>query len=598
MTKRTDLISPEQAGTLPALFAERVRRSPQACAYRRFDLQGRGGDECINWSATAAMAGRWQAALRREGLLPGDRVAVMLRNRLEWAVFDQAALGLGLVTVPLFVNDRPDNFAYIIEETGARFLLIEGVAQWEVIQSVKFRLDSLVRIVSLTSACSGVCDPRLVEVDNWLPTGAVAYDVGVATPDNLATIVYTSGTTGHPKGVMLSHANILANAFAGLCRVPIYPDDLFLSFLPLSHTLERTAGYYLAIMAGASVAHVRSLEKLADDLPVVRPTIVVSVPRVFERIHTRIMAKLATAPGWKQRLFHLTVAVGWQRFLYQQGRGRWSWRFLLWPLLHRLIANKVLGALGGRLRLAISGGAPLSFEVARLFIAFGLPLLQGYGLTETSPIVAVNSEAANYPETVGQPLPGVAIQIASNGELLIKGASVMAGYWQNPAATAAVIDRDGWLHSGDLATISATGHISINGRIKEIIVLSNGEKVPPAEIEIAIVADPLFEQVLVVGEGKPYLAALVVLNSAEWERLGKEGERAAGEDAAAVEEFLLARIAARMAHFPGYARIRRVQVTTPPWDVASGLLTATLKLRRPQLASHFGKEINDLYAGH
>ena len=593
MKRSTDIISPEEAPTLPALFAERLRRTPSACAYLRFDLQGNCCDECITWGATAALAGRWQAALRREGLLPGDRVAVMLRNSLEWAVFDQAALGLGLVTVPLFVNDRPDNFAYIIEETGARFLLIEGVAQWEVIKSVQPRLDSLLRIVTLNRACTVDCDPRLIELADWLPAAAPPYDAGSASADNLATIVYTSGTTGHPKGVMLSHANIISNAFAGLSRVPVYPDDLFLSFLPLSHTLERTAGYYLAIMAGARVAHVRSLEKLSDDLPVVRPTIVVAVPRVFERIHGRIMAKLATAPPWKQRLFALTIAVGWQRFLHSQGRGRWSPSFLLWPLLHRLIAGKVLTALGGRLRLAISGGAPLNPEVARLFIALGLPLLQGYGLTETSPIVAVNSAADNRPETVGQALPGVAVKIATTGELLIKGACVMAGYWQNPAATAAAIDGDGWLHSGDLASIAPSGHIAITGRLKEIIVLSNGEKIPPADIELAIATDPLFEQVLVVGEGRPYLSALVVLNAEEWARLG-----GGTFDAAATEALLLARITARMTGFPGYARIRRVQVTATPWEVANGLLTPTLKLRRTQLFSYYAAEIEALYAGH
>jgi long-chain acyl-CoA synthetase len=593
MKRITDIISPEEAPTLPALFAERVRRTPKACAYLRFDLQGSCCDECITWEATAAFAGRWQAALRREGLLPGDRVAVMLRNSLEWAVFDQAALGLGLVIVPLFVNDRPDNFAYIIEQTEARFLLIEGVAQWEVIRSVQARLDSLRRIVSLSTACTVDCDPRLIELAAWLPAAAAPYDAGSGGADNLATIVYTSGTTGQPKGVMLTHANILSNAFAGLSRVPIYPDDLFLSFLPLSHTLERTAGYYLAIMAGARVAHVRSLEKLADDLPVVRPTIVISVPRVFERIHKRILAKLATAPVWKQQLFALTIAVGWQRFLYQQGRGSWSPRFLLWPLLQRLIADKVLNALGGRLRLVISGGAPLSPEVARPFIALGLPILQGYGLTETSPIVAVNSEADNDPETVGPPLPGVAIRIATNGELLIKGDCVMAGYWQNPAATAAIIDGAGWLHSGDLATMTPSGHIAITGRLKEIIVLSNGEKIPPADIELAIAADPLFEQVLVVGEGRPYLAALVVLNGEEWDKLG-----GSTLDAAGAEELLLARIAARMAGFPGYAQIRRVQVTATPWEVANGLLTATLKLRRSQLFSYYAAEIAALYAGH
>lgn len=593
MKRQTDIISPQEVPTLPALFAERVRRTPTTCAYLRFDLQGSCCDECITWEATAALAGRWQAALRREGLLPGDRVAVMLRNCLEWAVFDQAALGLGLVTVPLFVNDRPDNFAYIIEQTGARFLLIEGVAQWEVIQSVQGRLDSLLRIVTLTPACTVDCDPRLIELAVWLPATATPYDAGSGSAENLATIVYTSGTTGQPKGVMLTHHNILSNAFAGLSRVPVYPDDLFLSFLPLSHTLERTAGYYLAIMAGARVAHVRSLEKLADDLPVVRPTIVVSVPRVFERIHARIMAKLAAAPAWKQQLFALTIAVGWQRFLHQQGRGEWSPRFLLWPVLQRLVADKVLNALGGRLRLVVSGGAPLSPEVARPFIALGLPLLQGYGLTETSPIVSVNSEADNDPATVGPPLPGVAIKIADNGELLIKGDCVMAGYWQNPAATAAIIDRDGWLHSGDLATMTASGHITITGRLKEIIVLSNGEKIPPADIELAIAADPLFEQVLVVGEGRPFLAALVVLNGRVWEELG-----GSALDAAATEKLLLDRIAVRMANFPGYARIRRVQVATTPWEVANGLITPTLKLRRSQLFSYYAAEIAALYAGH
>jgi long-chain acyl-CoA synthetase len=231
--------------------------------------------------------------------------------------------------------------------------------------------------------------------------------------------------------------------------------------------------------------------------------------------------------------------------------------------------------------------------VARPFIALGLPILQGYGLTETSPVVAVNSQADNDPATVGPPLPGVAIKLADSGELLIKGDCVMAGYWQNPAATDAIIDRDGWLHSGDIATMTASGHIAITGRLKEIIVLSNGEKIPPADIELAIATDPLFEQVLVIGEGRPYLAALVVLNGEEWEALG-----GSPLDTAATEKLLLDRIAARMTGFPGYARIRRVQVTTTPWEVANGLMTPTLKLRRAQLFSYYATEIDALYAGH
>jgi len=561
MNRPLDIITPEAAGTLGGLFRERVRRTPDGCAYRRFDHQERCC-ECTSWAETAALAARWQEALRREGLQPGERVAVMLKNSLEWVLFDLAALGLGLVTVPLYVNDRPDNFALIIEETGSRLLLIEGVEQWERIRQVSGRLDSLVRIVSLTLACTRECDLRLALLADWLPADAAGYDAGSWPPDALASIVYTSGTTGRPKGVMLSHANILSNACAGISRVPIYPDDLFLSFLPLSHTLERTAGYYVPIMTGAGVAHVRSLEQLPDDLAAVRPTIIISVPRVYERVHRRITGTLAAGPRWKRLLFDLTLAVGWRRFLHSQGRGGWSPLFLLWPLLDRLVAKRVMAALGGRLRLTISGGAPLNPEIARFFIALGLHLLQGYGLTETSPVVSVNGEADNLPETVGRPLPGVEAAIAADGELLVRGPNLMSGYWRNPDASAAVIDRQGWLHTGDQARIAASGHITITGRLKEIVVLANGEKVAPVELEMAIGTDRLFEQTLVVGEGRPYLSALLVLNHAEWDklagRLGVDAAQDAALESRIVEQALLERIAPSLAHFPGYARIRRV----------------------------------------
>jgi long-chain acyl-CoA synthetase len=601
MIRKTDIITLDQAATLPALFKERVRRTPDACAFRKFDSQGRCC-ECTTWAKAAALAGRWQAALQREGLQPGERVAVMLRNSLEWVTFDQAAMGLGLVTVPLFVNDRPDNFAYIIEETRARLLLIEGISQWEGIRAVHHRLGSLVRIVSLTRACEKDCDLRLVELGSWLPDHSADFDAGAPNADRLASIVYTSGTTGYPKGVMLTHANILANTVAGLSRVPVYPDDLFLSFLPLSHILERTVGYYLAIMAGASVAHVRSLAQLPEDLREVRPTMIISVPRVFERIHKKVLVSLANGPAWKRQLFRLAVEAGWQRFLLSQGRGRWSPILLLQPILQQLVAKKILAALGGRVRIAISGGAPLNPEIARVFISLGLTILQGYGLTETSPVVSVNTPEDNRPETVGRPLPEVEVKLSDNFELLVRGPNVMAGYWHDPGATEAAIDPDGWFHTGDRAAFDDAGHIVITGRLKDIIVLSNGEKIPPADLEQAIAEDHLFEQVMIVGEGKPYLAALVVVNDAEWTRLiNKLGARSKGaipENSSIVEQELLARIADRMAHFPGYAQIRRVHVTHGEWTVADGLLTPTMKLRRHRVLSRFAREIDQLYEGH
>jgi long-chain acyl-CoA synthetase len=449
MTSRAiDLISLDQAPTLPALFLERVRRTPHACAYRHFDLNDRCCTD-ISWQETLELAGRWQAALRNEGLPPGERVAVMLRNGLEWVAFDLAALGLGLVTVPLFVNDRPDNFAYIIEATNARLLLIEGVEHWQRITTVHQRLGCLARIVSVNPACEGDCDLRLVDLDHWLPATAPDYSTVDLKPDRLASIVYTSGTTGNPKGVMLTHAKILANAFAGISAVPVLADDLFLSFLPLSHTLERTVGYYLPIMAGACVAHVRSLDKLAEDLPQVQPTVIVSVPRVFERVYQRIRTRLTAGPRWKRLLFQLAVTIGWRRFQMVQGRENWSPAFLLWPVLDRLVARPVRQALGGRVRLAISGGAPLNPEIARVFIALGINILQGYGLTETSPVVSVNTDVDNRPDTVGRPLPGVEVRLAEQSELLVRGPSLMAGYWQDSTATAAAIDTDGWFHTGD-----------------------------------------------------------------------------------------------------------------------------------------------------
>jgi long-chain acyl-CoA synthetase len=603
MTHATDIIDPAIAATIPRLFRERVARTPRACAYRRLTPEG---DCCASttWEETAGLAARWQEAFRRESLAPGDRVAIMVRNRLEWVLFDLAALGLGLVTVPLFANDRPENLAFILAETGARLLLIEGGEQWRRIEEGGESFPGVERIVTLERVCpaDAECDPRLVELSAWLPEGRGEYAVRSCPAAELATIVYTSGTTGPPKGVMLSHGNILANAFAGLQRVPVFPDDLFLSFLPLSHTFERTVGYYAPMMAGACVAHVRAIERLSEDLAAVRPTVLVAVPRIFERVHKRVLTALEEKPSLVRRLFFLTVKTGWKRFLRRQGQAGWSPFLLLWPLLHRLVAGRVLDRLGGRVRVAISGGAPLSPAVARDLLGLGLNLLQGYGLTETSPVVAVNAEDDNIPATVGPPLPGVEVRVAAGGELLVRGPSVMLGYWQDPAATAAAIDPDGWFHTGDLAVIGGRGHITITGRMKEVIVLATGEKVPPEDVELAIESHPLFDQVMVVGEGRPFLGLLAVLNEQQWERLarrlGLDPGRAELLTSPQVEEALLAEIDRRLHRFPGYARIRRVRAMLFPWSVQERLITATLKLRRKELLARFGAEVEALYGGH
>jgi long-chain acyl-CoA synthetase len=599
MLRTTDIIEPKAAKTIAGLFFERVRRTPHACAYRRFSEKTHRFEE-ITWKEVSDLAARWQAALQREDLHPGERVALGVKNGLEWVLFDLAALGLGLVTVPLFAFDRPENSAYILKETGVRLILLEDEEQWLHIRDADGFADGINRVVTLQKNQSR--DPRIVELDQWLPPLGPEYLVNSREPKELATVVYTSGTTGLPKGVMLSHENILANSFACLQRESVYHDDVFLSILPLSHTFERTVGYYIPMMAGASVASIRSIDKLAEDFLAVRPTVLVSVPRIYERIHRKITAELERKSAPARLVFNLAVGIGWKRFLYLHKQRPWTPLFLLWPLLDKTVAGRVRALFGGKLRLSISGGAPLAFPVARVFIGLGLNLLQGYGLTETSPVVSVSTTEDNNPRTVGRPLPGVEPAIAANGELLVRGPNVMMGYWNSSRTSEAVIGPGGFLHTGDLARLENGGQIVIAGRLKEIIVLSTGEKISPVDLELSIAVNPLFEQVMVVGEGRPYLAALVVLNRPRWERLAaKHGITSDGPDLPTngqVEKILLPEIAKRITRFPGYAQIRRVYATLAPWEMKDGLITNTLKLRRKKLLARFEREVALLFTGH
>lgn len=596
-----DTIEPQTAGTLGGLFRERVARTPDHPAYRHFD-EATGTWMDTTWAQMAEQVSRWQAAMDREGLQPGDRVGVMMRNRREWVMFDQAALALGLVTVPIYADDRGGNVAYIAHNAGIKLLVIGGPEEWDKIAPVRQDMLDVHRIVTVAGLPAPLPDQRLIGLDDWLPNDVGEVRASAAKPDDLATIVYTSGTTGFAKGVMLSHRNLLSNAFAATCVAELGGDDVLLSFLPLSHTLERTCGYYLPMMVGALVAYARSIPKLAEDLLIVRPSVLISVPRIYERVYGRIQAGLETKGGISRALFLRAVRVGWKRFLYRQGRGRWDPSFLQWPMLNALVARKVTARLGGRLRLAVSGGAPLAPDIARTFVGLGLTILQGYGLTETSPIISGNIVADNVPESVGRPVPGVEVRVGENDELLARGPNIMLGYWRNPEATAQVIDPEGWLHTGDKARIDEGGRLFITGRLKEIIVLSNGEKVSPADMEMAIGMDPLIEQVMVVGEQRPYLSALTVLDRERWSELARScaldpDDPCSLRDPRA-EQAVLQRVAGQMRMFPGYAQVRRVYLSLEPWSVDNGLLTPTLKLKRNKVVEALSTELAELYAGH
>ena len=432
---------PASVRTLPQLFAWRVAATPRTEAYRQFNPQTNAWVSS-SWAEAGARVAHWTEALTRLGLPRGARIAILLPNGLDAICIDQAALALACVPVPLHAIDNPQSIAYILGDSDASLLVAASDTQWQAIASVGLALPALRQVVVAqqeSRASSDIAIPPVLPLSQWLspPANALAASTSAPAPpteDDLAALVYTSGTTGKPKGVMLTHANVVANVRAVLDRVAPLASDVFLSFLPLSHTFERTGGYYLPIAAGACVAYARSVALLAEDLKTVRPTILISVPRIYERVHGKLQEMLAVS-RLKSRLFEWAVAVGWRRFCRQQGLpledGGWQvLDDLAWCLLGPLVARPLLAQFGGRLRVAVSGGAPLSQPIARCFLGLGLPILQGYGMTETSPVVAVNAPDDNDPATVGRPLVGVQVRIGENLELQVRGPSVMRGYWK------------------------------------------------------------------------------------------------------------------------------------------------------------------------
>ena len=593
-----DVISSIEVRTLDELFRERVRRSSDQIAYSQYDASIQSWRN-PTWADMANEVERWQVAFLNEGLQKGDRVAICHRNSIEWIIFDQAALRLGLVVVPLYTSDRADNTGYVLANSRAKLVLFSKSATWKAVSETEHDLSAIKRVlVASAEPAEFEADSLLRHINHWVPEHGQHLERGMCEGNDLASIVYTSGTTGRPKGVMLSHKNMLSNAFAGMRSIAVRPDDHFLSFLPLSHTLERTVGYYAALMAGARVTFNRSIPELAKDLLEVKPTIMVSVPRIFERVHNQVYSSLKKMSPLRRAIFRRAVKTGWHQFERQQGLKRWHPRLLLANFLDKAVGQTVRDKLGGRLRMVVVGGAPLSPEVSKTFISLGTPLLQGYGLTETSPVVSVNTMEYNRPDSIGLPLHDVQVKIMEQDELWVKGDSVMLGYWRNQEATDACMAGE-WIKTGDTASIDKHGFIRIVGRIKDILVLANGEKVPPSDVEAAIMGDTLFEQVLVLGEAKSYLSALVVLNKEEWQEVLTElGVEDLDINSKQAVSLIQKRITQRMSPFPGYARIRRVHAMLEEWTVEDGLLTPTLKMKRDTILEKYKDQVDALYAGH
>lgn len=595
--------------TLAALFTWRVDQSPDGEAYREFDaVLGRWNSH--TWAQIGTQVRCFRQAMAGEQPDVGARVAILLPNGVTAVCVDQACLSAGLVPVPMHTIDNPASIAYIVGDSDATLLVLSQRSQWEAIALIGAAMPSL-KLVVIVGETAG----RVVEQNNpgmetvglqaWLAAAPTmpAHVAPTAGATALAAIVYTSGTTGKPKGVMLTHRNVMTNVRAVLSRVAATETDLFLSFLPLSHTFERTIGYYLPIAAGSCVAFARSVPLIAEDLRRVRPTVLVSVPRIYERFYAKLQETLLSSGPMTRWLFSLAQTIGWRQFCRTQkipfADNTPHWRDqMLAPLLHRLVARKMLANFGGRLRCAVTGGAPMSQAVAECFLALGLPLIQGYGMTETSPVVSANALDDNWPVTVGRVIDGVSVRIGENKELQVRGDSVMQGYWKRPDESARTLTADGWLRTGDQASID-DGRIRIIGRIKEILVTSTGQKISPVDLELAITTNPLFEQALIVGENRPFIAAFVVLNAALWREMVQDMALDESDSAVlerdAVRNAVLTRIQTATHGFPSYAIPRSVRLTLTPWSIQNGLMTPTLKLKRTALLEFFRPQIADIY---
>lgn len=597
--ERIDVISRDQAGTLPGLFAERVARSPDEVAYCEF-REGRWQE--YTWREMAQRIACLRGALAKSGLKCGDRAAVLLPNGADWVAFDIAATANGLITVPLYSNDSPENTAFILADSGARLCLVDTAARWSTLAPF-VAANGALECVWAREGLDGVtvlqrCPLRLSTLRDALAQGEPDSSSLRCAPQDVATIIYTSGTTGRPKGVMLTHSAILWNVEANSKLIPPLTSDVYLSILPLAHAFERTEGYYLPMMAGSRVVYARSVEQLREDLAAIRPTVLVAVPRLYERIHEAVRREVDAHP-FMRRIVVLAARLGWELNEFRHGRGpmpRLFARTMLWPLLERFVARPVLAAFGGRVRVAMSGGAALPIGASQFLVGLGLPIVEGYGLTEAGPVVTSAAIEGSLPGSVGQPLPGVEIKVGEQSELIVRSPAVMQGYWQNPQATAGVLSPDGWLRTGDIAEIR-NGSVFITGRLKEIIVLSTGEHVPPSAVEAAIQNDPIFEQVCVVGDQRASVAAVLVLNREAWLRLARDLViEPADLDSSVATDAILARISAQTRGLSPVWQVRAVLATTTPWTIEDGSLTPTLKVKRRVIESRFKNQIDSLYS--
>ena len=548
-------------------------------------------------------------ALRQIGVQPGDRVAILAGNRLEWAIADYAILHTGAVTVPVYPTLPAKAVRQILADCQA---LAAFAADDEQLHKLGGRADLPALLHAVVFDASARRDETVAgrEVCSWREfetRGAAQHDPEAfervwraQKPGDLATLIYTSGTTGVPKGVMLTHQNIVANVLAVLRRLPIGTGDVCLSFLPLSHIFERMAGHFVMWHAGACIAFAESIDTVPQNLVEVRPTVLVSVPRLYEKMHARVLEAVAESSLLRQKLFTWAHRAGRERVrLEQAGANVTAWLRLRSALADRLVFVKLRQRLGGRMRFMFSGGAPLSPAIAEFFHAARLLILEGYGLTETAPVITVNPPERPKIGTVGTPVDGVQVRIATDGEILARGPNVMRGYYNMPEESAAAL-RDGWFHTGDVGRLDADGYLAITDRIKDLIVTAAGKNVAPQPIESQLKASPFVAEAVLVGDRRKYVTALVVPQFANLQKHARALGIPAGTPAELVHAAAIVQLFERLVgklnlQLAPYERIKRFRLLDRELLLENGEITPTMKVKRNEVARVYAALIDSMY---
>ena len=593
-------LQPVEHDTITKIFFGAIDRfgRPDALRYKEGgawkDLSHREVEERVT---------RLAAALESSGVQRGDRVALLAENRPEWAIADYAILCLGAADVPVYSTLPPNQIAYILNDAEARIVFVSDREQLDKILEIRDEVPSVQQVIMFDDPGGAPGVERLSDV---LESGRSAIEEGRASDlreramqvgrDDLATLIYTSGTTGNPKGVMLTHWNIASNV-AGTHQqgvIGLSPGDVGLSFLPLSHSFERMVDYFYWD-SGATIAY-SSIDELAQNLVEVAPHVAAAAPRVFEKVYSRVMG----ATGIKGKLVAWAKGVG-EGSVDAKLSGGQSQGGFQHKLADKLVFSKLREKMGGRMRAFVSGSAPLSADIARFFWAAGVPVYEGYGLTETSPVLTVNKPGAVKLGAVGLPLPGVEIRIAEQGEILGRGPNIMKGYWNKPEATAEVIDDEGWFHTGDVGELDGDGFLRITDRIKNIIVTAGGKNIAPAPIESAAAMSPFVSQVVMLGDQRRFASLLVVPDFENLEPWAKQqGIDAADRQRLArdprVVELLERETLGRLQEFARYETPKKIAVVPDEFTIESGILTPTLKVKRRVVEERYQDEIEAMYA--